>query len=378
MTRLYIIRHAEAEGNLYRRIHGWYNSHITDNGMRQIAALEHRFQDIRIDAAYASDLIRTQTTAQAIVRPKGLELHTDPDLREIGMGVYEERTFGDVAYHEPDKMRLFGVRSPDWNPPGGETFQQVCDRITRAVFRIAAAHPGQTVAIFSHGAAIRCLQSALRGKHPCDTPELGNCENTAVTCLDIEDGRASIVFENDASHLPAEIATQARQKLAAQTAGPALMTWFRPMDMETESRVYYEARKDAWQDIHGSLVNFDGPGFLAEAWEQWEQDHRAVECVMAGGEIIGVLQLAIQRDAGEGVGYVPFVYLRPEYRRRGIGVELIGQAVGIYRPLGRKCLHLRCAPGNDLAQRFYKRYGFTRIGAAPGSRVPLDLLEKPI
>ena len=25
MTTIYLIRHAEAEGNLYRRAHGWYN-----------------------------------------------------------------------------------------------------------------------------------------------------------------------------------------------------------------------------------------------------------------------------------------------------------------------------------------------------------------
>ena len=26
MTTIYLIRHAEAEGNLYRRAHGWYGS----------------------------------------------------------------------------------------------------------------------------------------------------------------------------------------------------------------------------------------------------------------------------------------------------------------------------------------------------------------
>ena len=46
MTTIYIIRHAEAEGNLYRRIHGWYNSLITENGYRQIAALAARFRDV--------------------------------------------------------------------------------------------------------------------------------------------------------------------------------------------------------------------------------------------------------------------------------------------------------------------------------------------
>ena len=50
MTTIYLIRHAEAEGNLYRRIHGWYDSLITKNGERQIQALQQRFDSVPIDA----------------------------------------------------------------------------------------------------------------------------------------------------------------------------------------------------------------------------------------------------------------------------------------------------------------------------------------
>ena len=170
----------------------------------------------------------------------------------------------------------------------------------------------------------------------------------------------------------------ARQKRAMSTGSFPLVCWFRPLDMDREAQIYFEARKDAWQDIHGSLQNFDGPGFLAEARGQWDADRRAVECVMLRDQVIGVLQMATLRDADQGVGYVPFVYLKPDFRRRGIGVQLIGEAVCAYRALGRDRLRLRCAPDNHLAQRFYKRYGFVRIGQAPGSRVPLDLLEKEI
>ncbi len=62
-TTLYLIRHAQAEGNLYRRCQGWYDSLITETGYRQIAALAERFKDVKIDAVYSSDLFRTRTTA---------------------------------------------------------------------------------------------------------------------------------------------------------------------------------------------------------------------------------------------------------------------------------------------------------------------------
>ena len=47
MTRIYLVRHAEAEGNLYRIAHGHEEGLITDyRGPRQIRALAQRFRDI--------------------------------------------------------------------------------------------------------------------------------------------------------------------------------------------------------------------------------------------------------------------------------------------------------------------------------------------
>ena len=89
MTSIYLVRHAEAEGNLYRIAQGQDNSALTDRGWRQVRALEERFRDVKIDAVYSSDLYRTCATASSIYKPKGLPLHRDPELREICVGVWE-------------------------------------------------------------------------------------------------------------------------------------------------------------------------------------------------------------------------------------------------------------------------------------------------
>ena len=44
MTKIYLIRHAEAEGNLYRRIQGRWDGSITPLGLQQIDALAQRFR----------------------------------------------------------------------------------------------------------------------------------------------------------------------------------------------------------------------------------------------------------------------------------------------------------------------------------------------
>ena len=107
MTKIYLVRHAEAEGNVYRRIHGQYDSRITPNGLRQVEALRTRFQDIPIDACYASDLNRTCVTARSVYLPKGLELRRDRRFREVNLGRWEDIPFGWLERFEPERMTQF-------------------------------------------------------------------------------------------------------------------------------------------------------------------------------------------------------------------------------------------------------------------------------
>ena len=71
MTKIYLIRHAEAEGNLYRRIQGHWDGSITPLGLQQIDALAQRFRREHIDALYCSDLSRARATAEAIICASG-------------------------------------------------------------------------------------------------------------------------------------------------------------------------------------------------------------------------------------------------------------------------------------------------------------------
>ena len=155
VTKIYLIRHAEAEGNLYRRVHGWYDSLITENGYRQIKALEERFREVPVDAVYSSDLFRTKTTASAIYKPKGLELNTRHALREINMGAWEDKPWAEVDRMDPLQLLRFNTNDPAFCGEGCETFDQLRQRVSQAILKIAASHPGKTVAIFSHGMAIR-------------------------------------------------------------------------------------------------------------------------------------------------------------------------------------------------------------------------------
>jgi probable phosphoglycerate mutase len=60
MTRLYLVRHAEASGNIEKKFHGHFDSDLTKNGYAQLEYLSKRFIDIDIDVCYSSDLQRAK------------------------------------------------------------------------------------------------------------------------------------------------------------------------------------------------------------------------------------------------------------------------------------------------------------------------------
>lgn len=375
MTTIYLIRHAEAEGNLYRRVHGWYDSLITDNGYRQIAALEKRFRGISIDAVYSSDLFRTRTTARAVYVPKGLELHTDPGLRELKLGDWEDMTFGFVRHRFPQAMELFNRTDPAWEVPGGESFFQLGERVEETVRRIARRHSGQTAALFSHGMAIRQFLGRVKNIPPEQWHSMPHGDNTAVSCLTWDGERFAIEFEMDNSHLSEDISTLARQAWWRK-GGKAqdVNLWYAPLDQERDWTIYLEARRESWVLAYGAGVPFDREEALQNAGDNLSRTPWGVTLAFAGDQLAGVLELDPSRYAREMAGCIPFCWVAPQRRGQGLGIQLIGQAVAFYRPIGRNRLRLHCPADNEAARRFFQKYGFTNVSGADSA----GLLEKYI
>ena len=379
MTTIYLVRHAEAEGNLYRRIHGRYNALITENGFRQIEALQKRFESIHIDAVYSSDLYRTMTTAGAVYNPKNLSLHTDPRLQEIFMGDWEDHPWGEVRRFNPAELDRFNATDPTWRAPNGETLAEVGDRMEAAIRDIGAKHPGQTIAIFSHGTAIRQFTANVKKLSPEEWRSLGHSDNTAVTKLTFDGTDFSLELEGDASHLDESISTLARQTWWRKDGkqAPDVNLWYRPIDWAMEKDFYLEARRDAWTSTHKDK-EFLPDGFLADAETHLAQSPWGVTVAMQIDQVAGLIQLDESRYREDNAGYIPFYYMAPGPRGTHVAVQMLGHAVSHFRAMGRAKLRLRCAPYNERAQHFYKKYGFSKIGEETGSRVPLDIMEKYI
>lgn len=379
MTKTYLIRHAEAEGNLYRRIQGQYDSLVTPRGMRQIEALAERFKDVPIDAVYSSDMKRTMATAAAVTKYKDLPLVTTPALREVCLGVWEDEPWGNLEQTDPALLYSFNFNPREFIAPGCEPFDQLQARLYGAVSGIAARHEGQTVAVFSHGMAIRAFLARVKGVAPENIGSIAHADNTAVTLLHWDGAGFEIVFENDNSHLTEEVSTLAQQRWWRDQAGLDLGNLrLLPMDPETESALYERCYRETWRAAHGSTEGYQPGLYLQMARRHAKIDPRCLVKAVSGEEFVGLVELDPERGREEGLGWISLCHIEKNHRGQGLGVQLIGHAVSVMRSLGRARLGLSVAVENEAAIRFYMRHGFAKKRISQGVIGPLLIMEMDI
>lgn len=354
MTSIYLIRHAEAEGNLYRIAQGQYDSNLTDRGWRQVRALERRFADVHIDAVYASDLYRTCATATAIYRPKGLPLHRVRELREICVGDWEQRTWGDIYRRDPEQMENFSFHPERWQVAGAETPRQVLDRALAAIREIARVSRGRTAAVFSHGYVIRLTLAALQGYTVEQLAQTPVGDNTAVSLIEAEGDDLRVVFRDDNSHLRTpEFLAGEKPRKRANGLEPGL--YFEPLRLPEQGPWLAELVSAAWADA-GQGRAFDRDRLLADAAA------RPTLVGYLGKEPVGLVQLGPEN------GWISLACIRPDCRKRGFGVQLIGQAVQHTRPRGGERLSVSLPAGSG-AERFFRDCGFAPAAAEGGRAV---------
>jgi probable phosphoglycerate mutase len=159
-TRVIAIRHGETAWNVDTRIQGQLDIPLNDTGRWQAQRVARALAGEPLHAVYASDLGRALETAKALAAAVGVEVVTDPGLRERGFGIFEGRTWKEIEEQWPDLSARWRKRDPEFGPEGGETLVSFYDRCIGSATRLASAHPGQTIALVAHGGVLDCLYRA--------------------------------------------------------------------------------------------------------------------------------------------------------------------------------------------------------------------------
>lgn len=181
--KIIIVRHGETDYNVEKRMQGWLDVPLNENGRMQAIASSKKLTGLHVDAVYSSDLIRARETAKYMAQIVQKEIVVITALRERDMGVFA----GWCLEKDPDPVKeklwaefsqTFTERDLHWNKHNGESIHQMTHRIKNFMDQIHLSHQDQTIMIVTHGGTINRLleiydlKSANEGFRPINNASL--------------------------------------------------------------------------------------------------------------------------------------------------------------------------------------------------------------
>jgi probable phosphomutase (TIGR03848 family) len=176
--------------------------HLSDEGKAQADEVAGRIAALAEGkrGVYASPLERTTETARPIAKALGLRVRSDRGLLECDFGEWTGAKLAELA------------KKPEWttvqrNPsgfrfPGGESFLDMQTRMTSALSRLAALHPGQTVVAVSHADPIKAVVAQAAGT-PLDLFQRLTVAPCSVSAIAYTGGGPFVLTVNSTASLQA-------------------------------------------------------------------------------------------------------------------------------------------------------------------------------
>ena len=158
--KVYLLRHGEiASGNSFV---GQQDLPLTEEGLRQAYSWREVFEGIELDTIYSSDLNRSVQTAEIVTGRRKGGLERVPEFREIRLGDWEGLAVAEVALRFPEEWYERGASLAAFRPPGGESFQDLKERVI-PVFKQIVDETGGDTLIVSHSGVNRVILCHILG-----------------------------------------------------------------------------------------------------------------------------------------------------------------------------------------------------------------------
>lgn len=202
MTTVYFVRHVQAQGNIERTFQGAIDTPISAQGEIQCQNLRDFFKDICLDAVYTSPLKRAVATANAIADGR-CPVITNENIKEINAGIWEGEKIDDLELKWPVEFETWQNHPWDFVIQGGESMEQVYNRCGAGIKEIIASSKDKTIAVVSHGCALRSVLANAMGYKLNQLDKVGWVRNAGITKMEFEEGTVPgvVVYQNKLDHL---------------------------------------------------------------------------------------------------------------------------------------------------------------------------------
>lgn len=203
--RIVLWRHGRTEWNASGRFQGQTDIDLDEIGRAQAWESARRLAALEPDLLISSDLRRTRDTMAALAEITGKPIQLDERLRETFAGEWQGLTGAEIASRYPEEYKAWRAGDPLLKVGGGETRQDVAERMAAAVRDVAARLADDGLAVLtSHGGAARLGIAALIGMPLERFTNIGGLSNGSWSMLRDTD-QGWVLVEHNAGTLPTPV-----------------------------------------------------------------------------------------------------------------------------------------------------------------------------
>ncbi|MBC7487507.1 MAG: histidine phosphatase family protein [Cytophagaceae bacterium] len=198
--KIYLIRHGQTDFNLKGIVQGsGVDSDLNETGRQQAEAFYASYKAIPFKKIYTSALIRTYQSVSKFITD-GIPHQTEKALNEISWGTWDGKLptseMNSVYWQIVNRWKEGDLEA---KIEGGETPIEVRERLMPMVERLLSQEDSP-ILVCMHGRAMRILLAMLTGQS-LEVMDSFPHENLCLYLLEVIDGQAVIVEQNNLEHL---------------------------------------------------------------------------------------------------------------------------------------------------------------------------------
>lgn len=160
-----MVRHGESEGNRVRRFTISSEVGLTELGVRQANEVARRIAQLfKPQIVVSSPFRRARQTSEIIARELNLAIETVFDLHERDLGCLKGHSYDDLRALVLKDPSYDPARGWSWKPEGGESYEDVRERVMVAVDQLLRRYPQDEIVIVSHGGVMLSVWAHITGQ----------------------------------------------------------------------------------------------------------------------------------------------------------------------------------------------------------------------
>ena len=199
MSRLLLVRHGITQLQRGDRFWGKTDIDLSSTGIKQAEQLRGRLAAEKIRAIYSSTLSRARNTAEIIASGHHLEVIACDELCECNFGYAEGLNFEEIKRLYPALAEELS-NGKTGSFPGGETIEQLNNRVQNFLKRLKNHKPNDTIAIVAHGGPLRLIICSLLGIEISHWQQI-KVEHASLSIVETYPQATILALLNDVSHL---------------------------------------------------------------------------------------------------------------------------------------------------------------------------------